>query len=122
MKSKKSLIIVFIIIILLLILGLIIKTRKSETKIESNNTVSEFKVNNVKFNNNKMTLTLTNTTSKLQYIDSIIITLKDKDDEILETLIVKVMETLGINDSKELAVEYTIDKNKVKTYEYMVKQ
>ena len=106
-----------IIIILLVLTGCSCK-RKEEIKIEKPVKQEEIMVEEIEEKENRMKIKIKNTTDKLQYIDSVLVSIRDKENKQIEDVRVYVYETLGINGEKEVEIKVKTPIEKIGSYTY----
>lgn len=106
-----------IIILVLILTGCSCK-RKEEIKVEKPVQQEEIVVEEIEEKTNTMKIKIKNTTNKLQYVDSVLVGIRNKEDKQIEDVRVYVYETLGINGEKELEIKVKTPLEQVGTYTY----
>jgi uncharacterized protein YcfL len=106
-----------ILLLFLLLTGCSCK-RKEEIKVESPVQQEEIVVEEIEEKTDTMKIKIKNTTDKLQYVDSVLVGIRNKEDKQIEDVRVYVYETLGINGEKELEIKIKTPLEQVETYTY----
>lgn len=106
-----------IIILVLVLTGCSCK-RKEEEVEEKPVKQEEIVVEELEEKENLMKIKIKNTTDKLQYIDSVLVSVRDKENKQVEDVRVYVYETLGINGEKEVEIKIKTPIEKVGSYTY----
>lgn len=110
-----------ILVVILLLTGCSCK-RKEEVVEEKPVKQEEIVVEELEEKENLMKIKIKNTTDKLQYIDSVLVSVRDKENKQIEDVRVYVYETLGINGEKEIEIKIKSPLEKVESYTYDIIQ